>query len=72
MKARNFINIKPILISDIDINKIIISNKFPFGKEDFKYIISYNNSVKFRPLCVFFPKSLYIKDILMQTDVFIF
>ena len=29
----NFINIKaPILINDVDINEIVVSNKFPFGK----------------------------------------
>ena len=29
----------PILRSDIDINKIVVSNKFLFGKQDFKYFI---------------------------------
>ena len=29
----------PISIKDIDINKIVVSNKFPFGKQDFKYFI---------------------------------
>ena len=26
-----------ILINDIDINKIVVSNKLPFGKQNFKY-----------------------------------
>ena len=36
----------PILISTIDINKIVVSNKLPFGKEDFKYFISYKDAKK--------------------------
>ena len=28
----------PISINDIDINKIVVSNKFPSGKQDFKYM----------------------------------
>ena len=29
----------PILINAIDVNKIAVSNKFPFGKQDFQYFI---------------------------------
>ena len=36
------------------INKIIVSNKFPFGKQDFKYFIGYKNYKAIRPLCIFF------------------
>ena len=39
----------PISINDIDINEIIVSNKFPFGKQDFKYFISYKDNKKIRP-----------------------
>ena len=31
----------PISINDIDTNKIVVSNKFSFGKQDFKYYIGY-------------------------------
>ena len=34
----------PILINNIDINKIVVSNKFPFDKQDFKYFIGYKNN----------------------------
>ena len=30
----------PILINDIDVNKIVVSNKLPFVKKDFKYFIA--------------------------------
>ena len=52
-----------ISINDIDINKIIVSNKFPFSKQDFEYFISYNDAKKIRPLCIFLPKnSVYLID----------
>ena len=37
--------------NDIDINKIAVSKKFPFGKQDFKYFIGYKNN---KLLCIFF------------------
>ena len=43
-------NKNPISINDIDINKIVVSNKFPFVKQDFKYFISHKGSEKIRPL----------------------
>ena len=41
------------MINDIDINKIAVSKKFPFGKQDFKYFIVYKNN---KLLCIFFPE----------------
>ena len=35
----NFIN-----INDTDINEIVVSNKFPFGKQNFKYLIIYKGN----------------------------
>ena len=50
----------PILITKIDINKIVVSNKFTFGKQDFKYFIGYKDNKEIRPLCIFFPEmSIY-------------
>ena len=54
LKNTNFINIKsPTSTNDIDVNKIILSNKFPFGKQDFKYFIVHKDSQKIGPLCIF-------------------
>ena len=39
-------NISPILINDRDINKIVVSNKLPFGKQDFIYFIGYKDDKK--------------------------
>ena len=52
-----------ILINSIDINKIVVSNKLPLDKEDFKYFIGYKDAKKIRPLSIFFPKiSAYRRD----------
>ena len=44
------------MISDIDINKIEVSNKLPFDKQDFKYLTGYNDSEKNRLLCLIRPQ----------------
>ena len=44
-KNMNFIKYKsPISINNIDINKIVVSNKFPFDEKDFKYFIGYKDN----------------------------
>ena len=50
----------PILISNIDFNKEVVSNKFPFGKQGFKYFIVYKDNEQIRALRIFFPEmSIY-------------
>ena len=51
----------PFSINDIDIDKIVVSNKLPFGKQDLKYFIGYIVSVKNRPLCIFRPQIVIYK-----------
>ena len=46
----------PVSIDNIDVNKIVVSNKISFGKNGFKHFIGYNNAEKYRPLWIFFPK----------------
>ena len=55
-KNTSFIDIIALLINEIDINEIVVSNKLPFGKDDFKHFIGYKDDKKIRPLCIFFPK----------------
>ena len=44
----------------IYINATVASNKFPFGKQDFRYFIGYEDNKEIRPLCIFFPEmSIY-------------
>ena len=40
----------------IDINKTVVSNKFPFDKQNLKYFIGYKDSEKTKPLCIFGPQ----------------
>ena len=49
-----------------------MSDKFPFGEQDFKYFIRCKDSEEIRPLCIFCPQMIYIKDILMKIYIFIF
>ena len=44
------------MINDVDISKIVVSSKFSFGKNDFKYYIAYKNGKKVTPLCLLLPK----------------
>ena len=46
----------PVSVNDIDTNKIVVYNKIPFGKQDFKYFIAYEDNKEIRPLCIFFPE----------------
>ena len=46
----------PALIYHININEIVVSNKFPFGIQDFKYFISYKDNKEIRSVCIFVPE----------------
>ena len=51
------------MINNTDINKTVVSNKFSFGKNVFKYFIGYKDVKKVRPLCILLPKiSQYRRD----------
>ena len=41
---------KPISIKNIDINKIVVSNKVSFREKAFKYFIGYKDAQKIRPV----------------------
>ena len=44
-------------IDDIDVNKMVVSKKEPYGKKiSFKYFIGYNGNDFIRPLCLSFFK----------------
>ena len=53
----------PISIRNIDINKIVESNKTSFSKNGFKYFIGFKDPKKIRLLFIFLPKmSAYGKE----------
>ena len=52
-KANLIKNKKVFLIDDVDVSKIQVSKKEPYGtKNAFKYFIGYNDNDAIRPLCV--------------------
>ena len=54
----------PILIDNIDINKIVVSNKVSFGKKDFKYFFGYKDAKKVDLHAYFFQKWVHVGEIL--------
>ena len=62
-KSNFYKNKKLFKIDNIDVDKILISKKEPYGKEkSYKYFISYNDNDNIRPLCVKLPKMIgYVK-----------
>ena len=54
----------PIFLKDVDIEKVLVSNKISFGEKNYKYFIGclYNDN-KVRPLYIMLPKtSAYVKS----------
>ena len=41
---------RPISIDNIDVNKIVVSNKISFGKNGFRYFIGYKYAKRIIPL----------------------
>ena len=56
-KSELYKNKKVNSIDDIDVNKILVSKKEPYGtKNSFKYFIGYNDNDIIRPLCIRLPQ----------------
>ena len=48
----------PIFLGNVDIEKVLVSNKISFGEKIYKYFISYlYNDNKVRPLHIMLPKT---------------
>ena len=62
----------PILIDNIDVNKIVVFNKTSFDKNDFKYFIGYKNAQKTRPLCIFLPQMSAYRRVFDKTKLCLF
>ena len=60
----------PIFLKDVDIEKVLPSNKISFGEENYKYFIYYlYNDRKVKPLHLMLPKtSAYVKSYDRQTN----
>ena len=64
IEKQNFHQDKSLIsISNIDINKIVVSNKVSCGKKGFKCFFCYKDAKKLRPLCIFLQEmSVYRRD----------
>ena len=60
---RNFYKNKKLFkMEDIDINKLLVSKKEPYGENSFKYFIGYNDDDGIRSLCIKLPQMVgYVK-----------
>ena len=57
LKSGFYKNKKLNRIDDIDVNKILVSKKEPYGnKNSLKYFIGYNDNNIIRPLCIRLPQ----------------
>ena len=60
------------LISNIDLNKVVVSNKVSFGKKGFKYFIGYKDAKKLDIYAYSFQKWSHIEEILMNLNMCLF
>ena len=62
-KSSFYKNKKLFSLNDIDVNKILVSNKEPYGtKNSLKCFIAYNDGDAIRPLCILLPQMIgYVK-----------
>ena len=61
-KKKNYRNKTTIFLKDVDIEKVLVSNKISFGEKNYKFFISYQyNDHKVKPLHIMLlKKSAYV------------
>ena len=53
---------KPIDLFSVDLDKIVVYDKFKHNDEGFKYFIGYQKDMLVKPLCIILPQMIaYIK-----------
>ena len=59
----------PVFLKDVDMEKVLVSNKISIGEKNFKYVIGYlYNDNEVKPLHIMAPKSsVYVKSCGRQT-----
>ena len=57
-KSKFYCNKTPIFLKDVDIARVLVSNKISFGKKNYKYFIGclYNDN-RVKPLDIMLPKA---------------
>ena len=68
-KSKFYRHKSPVPLRDIDIEKVLVSNKISFGEKNYKYFIGYlYNNHKVKPLHIMLLKtSAYVKSYDGQT-----
>ena len=57
-KNKFYRHMTPILLRDVDIEKLLVSNKISFGEKNYKYFIGYlHNDHKVKLLHIMLPKT---------------
>ena len=56
----------------MDVNEIVVSNKIPFGKSEFKYFIGYKDTKKLDLYVYFSQKWMHIEKTLMKLNMHLF
>ena len=60
----------PILIQDVKIDRIVVSDKVPLGKKGFKYFVGYkDDSGKVISLCIMLSKCVHVGEILVKLSI---
>ena len=69
IEKMKFYRHKTIFLGDVDIEKVLVANKIPFGEKSYNYFIGYlNDNHKVKPLYIMLPKtSAYVKGYDGQT-----
>ena len=64
IKKKYYRNKIPVLLRDVDIEKVFVSKKISFGEKNDKHLIGYlYNDDKVKPLNIILPKtSIYVKS----------
>ena len=71
-KKEFYMSKKPIDLMSVNVNQIVVSDKFKYNKDGFKYFIGYQKSDIFKPLCIILPQTRgYIKYRDMNMSFFI-
>ena len=53
---------KPVYLMSVNVNQIVVSDKFNYNEEGFKYCIDYQKREIVKPLCIILPQmNRYIK-----------
>ena len=60
------------MTNDVDVTERVVSNKFPLGRQDFKYFIGYKDNKEITPLCIFFPEMSIYKRYSLKTKCMYF